>query len=177
MVRARKLYDPRSLVVDPELRVHRTDLQPEGAGCRLGLGRDIALTISRQPRGCHVEGLLEEGTVQRIGLVKQSKHLEPAVVEQSFEGHLAPRNKLLDENGTAGPRAGGRVPDNFSDPIPRAHEGMRIVGPNDTATGRKRQWFEHTGVSDSARQVLEVFIDADQPVPRTSKTGLLEDLA
>src|SRR5207253_7134114 len=62
-----------------------------------GLG-DLQLARAGQTRGRDVNGFLEVGAVERIGLVEQRQRRQCAVDEQALQGHFETRNELLDQD-------------------------------------------------------------------------------
>ena len=71
--------------------------QPErggGAGARVD---DGGLSSARQPGRRDVDRLLEEGAVERVGLVEEREHLELAVGQQALQRDLAPGDEVLDQ--------------------------------------------------------------------------------
>src|SRR6267378_2570178 len=77
--------------------MHRALRQPHCASRRCGRLDYLPLDMSLETRRRHVDGLLEEGTVERIGLIEDREHSKAPVCDQSFDRHLKPRDEFLNE--------------------------------------------------------------------------------
>src|SRR5262245_40575271 len=88
-------------VVDAKLGVDRALGETQ---CRARVARhrgDAGLRRRRKAGRRDVDRLLEEWTVEGIGLVDDREHVEAAAHEQALEGELAPGDELLDEQRAA----------------------------------------------------------------------------
>ncbi len=83
--------------VDAAFRMNGTVAQADRRGRVRDGGRDRALNLDRGGRRRHVDRLLEERSVERIGLVEQRQQLKPTVVHQPFDRVLDAGDELLDE--------------------------------------------------------------------------------
>src|ERR1700674_2439419 len=72
------LEHPDAAVVEPELGVDRAVGQAKRASGSCRGCQDLRLPLLGQPRRRDVDRLLEEGAVQRIGLVEDGQRLELA---------------------------------------------------------------------------------------------------
>ena len=79
------LHDARALLVDPHLGVDGALGEPERARRPARLGGDIRLDGVREPGRGHVERLLEEGAVERVGLVEQREHVQLTPDQEPLE--------------------------------------------------------------------------------------------
>ena len=152
------LDHPRGLAsvvvaADAQLGVHRSFLEAEGLG---RLGRALAdgrLCRVGQPRRRHVDGLLEERPVERIGLVEQRQGVERAADEETLQRHLRPRHELLHQD-LAGARAEGADVGRRQD---RRHSAKRrgelrlAVRADDPAARREHERLEHARIRARAR--------------------------
>src|SRR5262245_47267186 len=116
---------------------------------------DRGLRLGRQSRGGHIDRLLEERTIERIGLVEQRQHLQIAVVQQPLECYLEAWNELLDQErlwlifGIQRFEQGGQSRN-------RGYELLRGVGPNHAAAAIQSQWLDDTRQVDLRRQQVRV---------------------
>ena len=70
----------------------------QGTSGRGNHGGDGLLRGRQLARRRHVDGLLEERTVQRIRLVEDGERLQDAVHKDAFDRLLAPRDERLDQD-------------------------------------------------------------------------------
>ena len=70
---------------------------------------DLRLLLTQKTRGRDVNRLLEEGAVERVGLIEDGQHLELATKQESLDRDLFARDEILDQHRatrTVGPAGG-----------------------------------------------------------------------
>ena len=141
-------------LVDAQLGVDGTLAETQGQRGPAGDVGDRPLAVVGQPRGGHVDRLLEERPVERVGLVEQGEHRQRAVDQEPLQRHLAAGDEPLDQHlvrslqGRDLRRAEDRL-----DPAERGHESVPIVGPDDAATRRQDGGLQDHRVRDLAAAV------------------------
>ena len=136
----------------PQLACTAPSERPSARAAGGGRLRDPGLGGLGQPRRRHVDGLLEEGAVERIGLVEEGQGAEDAALQQAFERHLAARHEVLHQDGV-GPLAQlrhVRRAQDLADALEGGHELRRVVRPDHAAAGREHQRLEHARVRHAA---------------------------
>ncbi len=124
----------------------------------------------REARWCEVNGLLEEGAVEWVGLVEQPEHMDPAFDHETLERHLGPRDEIFDQDV---PRPGAArrhlgLLEDLLEARECRHEPRRVVGANHAARGREPQRLEHARVAGARGQLRHVLIE---PVPLEPRHG------
>ncbi len=113
-------------------------------------------------RGRDVQGLLEVGAVERVGLVEERQHLELAAAQDALERHLGTGNELLDADamsrGIADRTQLGSV-EQRRNAAPGDGEGGWVIGANHAPTGGEQQRFEHARQRHAARQHLGIGVE------------------
>ena len=95
-------HDP-SIGSDPQFGMDRAFPQSQGSG-RLGhRGRQRGLDQGRLAGGGDIDGLLEEGAIERVGLVEDRQHLEASGHSRASTATSAPTTKLSTRTGSSGP--------------------------------------------------------------------------
>jgi len=148
--------------------VHRPLGQPQRRAGGGGGRADGALHAVRQARGRHVDGLLEERPLQRVGLVEERQHVQRSPDQQAFQGDLEAGHVFLGKQiarGVAGHR--DVVADEQRRDAPEGHdELLGGVGADDPAAGRQAQRLQHAGKRDAARGQHGVLAERDAPEAR-----------
>src|SRR5690606_16874931 len=86
-----------AVAVDAAFRVHGAVAQSKGRrGCRDRL-TNRALLVVRRAGWRHVDALLEERSVQRIGLVEDGEGVQPPVLQHALDRELAAGYEPFDE--------------------------------------------------------------------------------
>ena len=109
-------------LVDSHLGVDRALRQAEGPRRGLRSSGTLRLNLRRQARRRDVDRLLEEGTVERVGLVEERKHAQLPSHEEAFESNLHPGDEILDEDfrgRVACAHRNGRILQDAAEPLPR----------------------------------------------------------
>ena len=170
----RELDDPGSPRVPAQLRVDGTVDEAE----RLRAGRrgcpQRRLRSRGQARRRHVNGLLEEGAVQGVGLVEERERRELAPRQQPFERHLSPLDEVLHEDlprRPAAPRRDVRRRENAGDPAPGGFEAGRIVRADDAAAARENRRLEDAGVGHISRDIPGIRTELEHPMGGRRRSG------
>jgi hypothetical protein len=136
------------------------------------------------PRRRHVDRLLEEGAVERIGLVEEGEQAEPPAVEEPLERHLPPGHEGLDQHppalGVPAPPVLRRLEDGVEAP-PGGGEAGRIVGAHDAAARAHEHRLQHAreaeGRLDLARHACRGVGDRGGEMAGRPHPAALERLA
>jgi len=78
--------------------MHRALFQAQGFGRALGGAEDIGLAGLAQARRRHINGFLEIGAVEGIGLFEQGQPGQAAIFQNSLEGELGTGNEGFGNN-------------------------------------------------------------------------------
>ena len=185
MVRAAASSSHALSGVPPELRVHGPRGQSTGRHRPAGALDDARLGRPAEPTRCHVDALLEERAVERIGLVEDGQHLEPTVAQQTLYRDLHPGDEGLDQQQRSFLLVGGGGHDG-AHPFDCGCKLRGAVRPDDPAAGRHGDRLEHARKGDPreiqrAAQIENAEVGALRPRPRArrarARSFLRESLA
>ena len=132
---------------------------------RGGVGRgsgDHLECPGRQPGRCHVDRLLEIGTLERIRLVEHRQDLEGAAPQQALDGDLLSGDVALDDERPAGVLAG--FGQDRPDPSGRRAGVRRIVDADHTTTARQGDGLEDAGDPHIQGERSDVGVGPGDPV-------------
>ena len=103
----RHLDDHQSTVgADPHFGMDRALPQPHGGRRRRHRGGQRGQHRGRLAGRGDIDRLLEEGTVERVGLVEDRQHLEDPVHQEGLDRHLGAGDEALDQDRLVGPDDG-----------------------------------------------------------------------
>ena len=126
--------------------MHGAFPQPDGGG-RLGrLSGNVRLHVGRQTRRRYVQRLLEERTVQRIGLIEHGEHNQLAANQEPLQRHLRARNERFHQDVTRHPAAplyNVRGAQDRREAFKGGDELVCVIGPHDAAAGRQVERLQH----------------------------------
>ena len=149
--------------------------RPGAEGRRFAQGR---LRRLRKARRGHVDRLLEERPLERIGLVEEGQGSQLAAREEPLEGDLGAVHVVLDEDFIGrGPALEdiGRRQDRL-DAAPCGSEPLGVVGADHSpAPGEKRR-LEDAGVRDSGRRAIRSAAERENMVGRRRRAAPREEL-
>ena len=99
-----------------------------------------AWIVGRQARGRDVDRLLEEGAVERVGLVEERQHVQLAVGQQPLQRHLEAGDERLDQEMVSLGRARSRRSSSRPrDARERRDELGRVVGADHAAAAGEQR--------------------------------------
>ena len=90
--------EPGALAVDTKFGVYGTVAETQSMGCLFGTADDLGLQFLAETGRGDIECFFKEGTVQRVGLVKQGQRLQTARGQQPFQGNLSAGDETFDED-------------------------------------------------------------------------------
>ena len=131
---------------------------------------DARLGGPAEPARGDVDALLEVRAVERVGLVEERQHLEPAVGEQALDRDLRPGDEGLDQQPrpfvlVRRPRPGHDGPH----PLDRSRELPGIIGPDHPPARGHRDRLDHAGKRDPGE--VEGAAQVDHPELRHPDPG------
>ena len=137
--------------------------EAEGPRGPRGAVADSALARRGQPRGRHVDRLLEIGPVERIGLVEEGQRLELARRQHSLERDLDAGHEALhqDLRGALAERADLRQRQEGGEPRPRGGEFRRGVRPNHPAARGQVKGLEHARITHGLGRGRRALLDPE----------------
>ena len=156
-------------LIDSHLGVDRALRQAEGPRRGLRSSGTLRLNLRRQAGRRDVDRLLEEGTVERVGLVEERKHAQLPSHEEAFESNLHPGDEILDEDfraRVACAHRNGRILQDAGEPLPRRHELRWVIGTNYATASRKEGRLENARIPHSACPDAWTLVPAKKPVAR-----------
>ncbi len=161
------LQQPGALVVDAQFGVNGAGVQPQRRRCRPGRIGDGRLHSRGQPRGRDIDRLFKKGAVERVGLVEQGQHVQPAAVEHSLQRHFKAGEKGFHQVGV---RAGAI----FRRQQPRQPPGRQDelgggVGAHHPAAAVEARGLEHAGIGNLRRHAGGVIAGGEGVEPGTGQ--------
>jgi hypothetical protein len=133
------------------------------------LALDRGEQVVRQPRRRDVDRLLEVGPVERIGLVEDREHVEPAVAHQRLDRHLGAGHEALDQKALGRDLAG--VGENGADSQRGVRRRVGVVGADHAPAHRERERLDDHGEPERGRGVTGVVAGTENPEVRLRHLG------
>jgi len=115
---------------------------------------DGALRVGGGGRRRQVDRLLEERTVERVGLVEKRERLQLTVMQQALQCVLATGDETLNQRGLVRLVALGahlRLSHQRLQPRQRGSEFLGVVRPHHAAAAREGDGFDDTGIGHGTR--------------------------
>src|SRR3954469_13578538 len=132
---------------EAQLRVDRAFGEAERPRRVAGQAMDLFDDLWRLARRSDVDRLLEVGAVERVWLVEDREHLEPAVLEQPFDRHLVALGEALHEE------LGALVAEDRADALRCAGGLLGRVRTNHALAAGARERLEDAREADRFRVV------------------------
>ena len=167
---------PDPLIVDANLGMNRPRREPGGGARARHVMPDLILHGARQSRWRDVQGFLEVGPFQRIGLVEQRERRQLPPVEHALERVLASGNVVFDDEAQFAMVAVGlRL--NGAHAVQRLDQRGEIVSTNDATTRRQPPGLDDHGERQLRCPSLRVLAGGQMMKSRTMESMLAQQSA